>query len=128
MNRKIRVPDSAEFRQRWQRLDRSGRRRVRRAVNRGQACERRDEAALAVVVARQQRIAWLVTWPLVTVLVGLPSIPQGLTPVAATMGLAALVYAPFSLFFARRASRAVERNLAHVERRGVERRGAKKAP
>jgi hypothetical protein len=117
MSRRIRVPEAAEFRQRWQRLDRAGRRRVRRAVNRGRVCERREEAALAVVVGRQQKTAWLVTWPIVAVLVGLTSIPQGLASVAATAGLAALVYAPFALFFFRRAKRAVEHNLAAVERR-----------
>lgn len=122
MNRKARVPDSGEFRERWQRLDRAGRKRVRRAVNRGQACERRDEAALAVVVARQQKIAWLVTWPIVTVLVGLPSIPQGLVSVLATMLLAASVYAPFALFFHWRARGAMERNLAVVERRGAKKK------
>lgn len=123
MNRPTKIPGSAEFRQRWQRLDRAGRKRVRRSVNRGQACERRDEAALAVVVARQQKIAWLVTWPLVTVLVGLTAIGQGLAAVLAAMALTLLVYSPFAVFFHRRASRAEEHNRAAVERRGSDKRG-----
>lgn len=114
---KSKVPDSAEFRRRWQQLDRAGRKRVRRSVNRGQACERRDEAGLAVVIARQQRIAWLVTWPVVTVLVGLTAIPEGLLAAGVAMVLAVLVYAPFALFFRRRARRAEELNRAAVERR-----------
>lgn len=125
MNRPTKIPDSAEFRQRWQRLDRAGRKRVRRSVNRGQSCERRDEAALAVVVARQQKVAWLVTWPLVTLLVGLSAIGRGLVAVLATMALTLVIYAPFAVFFHRRARRAEEYNRAAVERRssGKRRRG-----
>lgn len=123
MNRPTKIPDSAEFRQRWQRLDRAGRKRVRRSVNRGQSCERRDEAALAVVVARQQKVAWLVTWPLVTVLVGLTAIGRGWVAVLATMTLTLVIYAPFAVFFHRRAHRAEEHNRAAVERRGSRKRG-----
>lgn len=123
MNRPTKIPDSAEFRQRWQRLDRAGRKRVRRSVNRGRSCERRDEAALAVVVARQQKVAWLVTWPLVTVLVGLTAIGRGLVAVLATMTLTLVIYAPFAVFFHRRARRAEELNRAAVERRGSRKRG-----
>lgn len=112
---RIRVPDSAEFRQRWQRLDRAAKKRVRRAVNRGQACEKRSEAALAVVVGRQQRIAWLVTWPVVAVLVALPSIPEGPVAVLVTLVVGTVVYAPFALWFHRRARRAVQRNLEFFE-------------
>lgn len=122
VSRPTKIPESAEFRQRWQRLDRAGRKRVRRSVNRGQSCERRDEAALAVVVARQQKIAWLVTWPLVTLLVGSTAIGRGLTAVLAAMALALLVYTPFAVFFHRRASRAEELNRAAVERRGSRKR------
>lgn len=122
VNRPIKIPDSAEFRQRWQGLDRAGRKRVRRSVNRGQSCERRDEAALAVVVARQQKKAWLVTWPVVTVLVGLTAIGRGLVAVVATMALTLAVYAPFAVFFHRRANRAEERNREAVERRGSRKR------
>lgn len=121
MNRRITVPDPTEFRQRWQRLDRAGKKRVRRAVNRGQACERRAEAALAVVVGRQQKTAWLITWPVVAVLVALPQIPVGLAAVGLTLVVGAVVYAPVALWFHFRARRAVERNLAVVEPRGAKR-------
>lgn len=70
------------------------------------------------MVARQQKIAWLVTWPLVTLLVGLTAIGQGLTAVLAAMALTLVVYSPFAVFFHRRASRAEDLNRAAVERRG----------
>lgn len=95
---------------------------MRRAVNRGQACERRDEAALAAVVARQQKVAWLVTWPIVAVVVGLTALGRGLVPVLATVALTLAVYTPFAVFFHRRARRAEERNRAAVERRGSRKR------
>jgi hypothetical protein len=119
VSRRITVPDGAEFRQRWQRLDRAGKKRVRRAVKRGEACDKRSEAALAAVVGRQQRLAWLITWPVVAILVALPTSPQGPLAVLVTLAVATVVYAPFALWFHRRARRAVARNLAVVEGRGT---------
>lgn len=118
MSRKTTIPDSSEFRERWQRLDRDAKKRVRRAVNRGQACQKRSEAGLAVVMARQQKIAWLVTWPLVVVIVALPSIGQGAAAVIAAMVVAAGLYGPFAVWFHRRARRAEERNLGVATGRG----------
>lgn len=117
VSRRTTIPEAGEFRARWQRLDRSGRKRVRRAVNRGMACDNRGEAALAVVTARQQKVAWLVTWPVVALVVGLTSLGEGLAGavVAALVGL--VLYSPVAVWFHRCARRAEQRNLDVVHRR-----------
>lgn len=108
----------------WQDLPMRDRRRIMRAVNRGQALDDRAEATMAVQVARRQQSFWRWAW-VIGPLTGLIFLPQGVASVLAyalvsTLGIAALAWWRYT-----RAQRAETRNLevATGARRGRRARG-----
>lgn len=115
MAKRTRIPEGAEYRQRWAQLDRPARRRVMRAVNRARALDKRNEAVLAVALARAQQRFWRVAWLLGPALGALLAYDQPVTAIVANAGLAAAVFGVLAVFFRWRARRAEEVNLQVVE-------------
>ena len=112
-----RIPDKDEFARLWSQLTTRDRRRILRAVNRGELLERRKEAALAVVMARRQQRFWRWAWLLGPVL----SIPlaqllgvEGLGNQIAYALFGAGILLAMSIFYTRRARRAEELNADHA--------------
>ena len=114
MGRRPKVPSRAEHARLWARLDTGDRRRIMRAVNRGEGLSARRDARLAVGLARQQQRYWSRAWwfgPLVGVVL-VPAWLQVL--VAAVVGTAMM--GAMSAWRLRRA-RACEH--ANLERLGA---------
>lgn len=112
-----RIPDKDEFNRLWSQVAASDRRRILRAVNRGQLLDSRHEAALAVVMARRQRRFWRFAWLLGPVMaVPLANVLgiEGLEQQVAYALLAAAVLLAMSVFYTRRARRAEELNADHA--------------
>lgn len=113
-----RIPDKDEFRRTWSTVGASDRRRIVKAVNKGEQLPSRKEAALAVVLARRQQRFWRVAWllgPIMSVLVAwLIDLGGGLVQLAANALLGAAVLMGMSVFFTRRARRAEELNTEHA--------------
>ena len=127
MAEKSKVPDGSDYREAWAALDRDGRRRVRRAVNRGEALESRSEARVAVVLARSQRRFWRWGWAIGPVLVLALTFREGWQVALTNTGFVLLVVGGMAWFFGSRARRAEERNLELLERpqKGGGKRGGK---
>lgn len=105
-----RIPDKDEHRRRWSALEVRDRRRIMKAVNRGQRLDDRAEAVIAVGVARQQQRFWSRAWiigPAISVLFA----REGWVAVAANAVVAGLILGAMSWFWYRRASRAETANL-----------------
>ena len=121
-----RIPDQDEFARLWQQLPSGDRRRILRAVNRGELLDRRKEAALAVVLARRQQRFWRYAWlmgPLIAVPMALllPGV-EGTGSTIAYGLLGAAVLLVMSVLYTRRARRAEELNADHAVH-GRRRRG-----
>lgn len=103
------------------------RRAIVRSVNRGVPVEHRKHAEHAVHIALRQRRFWSVSW-LIGPVVGIAQIAQLGWQVAVTNAVvAALALGAMSLFFHRRASRALEANVALLSRRDAARMGEDRA-
>lgn len=111
------IDDPQVHRQQWGRLDPMDRRRIMRAVNRGQALDRRKEAALAVGVARQQQRFWRKVW-LAGPLIALLQWNAGWLAVVINAVIGLAVVGGMALFWLRRARRAEQANLERVGRSG----------
>lgn len=105
-----RLPDEAEHRRRWAALEISDRRRIVRAVNRGERLEVRKDATLAVGLARKQQRFWARAWLLGPV-IALVFARDGLVPYLANALVAGLLLGGMSWFWHRRAKRAERENL-----------------
>lgn len=106
----VKIPEGSEYRQQWGRLDSATRRRIVRAVNKGEVLESRKEAALAVATARRQQRFWKKAWmlgPLAALLV----IGQGIVPYLANALLSTAIIGLMAFFWSRRAERAAAANL-----------------
>lgn len=106
----VRIPDRDEYQRRWRQLDFADRRRILRAVNRGERLTARREAALAVALARRQQRFWSRVW-LFAPLVGLLNYRAGIVAVVVNAALATLVLGAAAWFWHRRAARAEQANL-----------------
>ena len=112
-----RIPDQDEFARLWSQLPTSDRRRILRAVNRGEMMERRKEAALAVVMARRQQRFWRWAWlvgPVLAIPLGTLLGIEGLGRQVAYALFGAAVLLAMSIFYVRRARRAEELNADHA--------------
>lgn len=113
-----RIPDTDEFRRTWRNVPAGDRRRIVKAVNKGDQLPSRKEAALAVVLARRQQRFWRVAWllgPVISVLVAwLIDLDGGLVQLLANGLLGAAVLMGMSVFFTRRAKRAEQVNTEHA--------------
>lgn len=106
----VKIPEGSDYRQQWGKLDSSTRRRIVRAVNRGEALESRREAALAVATARRQQTFWKRAW-LLGPLAALLTVGQGLVTYAANALLSTAIIGLMAFFWSRRAERAAAANL-----------------
>jgi len=113
-----RIPDPDEFARQWALVDGADRRRILRAVNRGEQLDDRRDAALAVVLARRQQRFWRVAWllgPVVALLVALLiDLDGGWVQLVANGLLGAGVLMAMSVWYSRRAKRAEESNTEHA--------------
>ncbi len=109
----VRVPrrssDASDHRTAWAALDFRDRRRILKAVNRGQAVEDRREARLAVGAARHQKRFWKKAWLLGPVL-SLFALTSGAAAYAVNAVFATSVLGLMALFWYRRADRAEHAN------------------
>jgi len=110
-----RIPESEDFARLWSQVPGGDRRRIVKAVNRGQQLDSRKEAALAVVLARRQQRFWRVAWLLGPIIALLVSWAIGLgdgttVQLVANALLGAAVLMGMSVWFSRRAKRAEELN------------------
>ena len=130
MGKQPTIPEGPAFTDAWRALDRDTKRRIRRAVNRGQAAENRREAALAVVIARSQQRFWRFAWLFGPALALVLMIREPLAVVVANAILALLVFALMAVLFTRRARRAEAANLerARQGKRKRDDRGSGKKP
>lgn len=112
-----RIPDQDDFARQWAQLSTSDRRRILRAVNRGQVLDSRKEAALAVVMARRQQRFWRFAWllgPLLAIpLANILGI-EGFDRQAAYALLGTAVLLAMSVFYTRRARKAEQTNEDHA--------------
>jgi hypothetical protein len=106
----VQIPDRDEHRRRWSALGMADRRRIMRAVNRGEPVADRREALLAVPLARQQQRFWRRAW-LIGPLLSLVFAGQGWQTVVANALVASLILGLMSLFWLRRATRSEHANL-----------------
>lgn len=125
-----RIPDRAEYRRQWAQLQLADRRRIIKAVNRGQTLDRPQDAALAVMTARSQKRFWTWAWllgPVSSLFVLFQD--AGFAVWAANAVLITLVMGALSFFWYRRADRAETANLeaARGKRQRQGGRGAKGA-
>ena len=112
-----RIPDTDEFNRRWRQLTPADRRRVLRAVNKGQVLDSRKEAALAVIMARRQQRFWRWAWlagPLLSIPLGSLLGVEGLGNQVAYALFGAGILIAMSIFYTRRAQRAEEGNADHA--------------
>ncbi|MDX1659099.1 MAG: hypothetical protein R3343_09795 [Nitriliruptorales bacterium] len=107
------IPDPEQYRRAWSQLGLKDRRRIVRAVNRGEALDKRKEAALAVATARRQKRFWSKAWLFgpVGALFTLLSEASWQIYLANAVVLT-LIMALMSWFWLRRANRAEDANLA----------------
>lgn len=109
-----RIPDAKDFNRQWSGMGASDRRRIVKAVNRGEQVESRREAALAVVLARRQQRFWRVAWllgPVISLVVSwVLDLGGGGVQFVANALLGAAVLMGMSVWFNRRAKRAEELN------------------
>lgn len=105
------IPDREQYRREWSQLSISDRRRIVRAVNRGQALEKRKEAALAVATARGQKRFWSKAW-LMGPIGALFTLGSGWQFYLVNAFMLTLMLGAMSWFWVRRANRAEEVNLA----------------
>lgn len=97
----------------WSQVPVADRRRILRAVNRGQVLQSRREAAMAVVMARRQQRFWRFAWLLGPVL----AVPlafllgiEGAADITAYALLGGGILLTMSVFYVRRARRAERGN------------------
>ena len=105
------IPDREQYRRQWAELGLKDRRRIVKAVNRGQALDNRKEAALAVATARNQQRFWSKAW-LMGPIGALFTIGSGWEVYVINALLLTLIMGAMSWFWLRRARRAEEINLA----------------
>lgn len=105
------VPDRDEYRLEWSKLELKDRRRIVRAVNRGQTLDKRKEAALAVATARGQKRFWSKAW-LLGPIGALFTIGEGWAVYAVNAFMLTLIMGAMSYFWYQRADRAEQANLA----------------
>ena len=108
------IPTAQEHASLWAKLDVKDRRRILKAVRRGEALTNRREARIAVGVARQQQRYWRWIW-LLGLAIGLAVIPEW-TAVVLNSLLGGLLMGFLSMHRIRKA-RACE--AANLERLGV---------
>lgn len=106
----VKVPEGSDYRQQWGRLDSATRRRIVRAVNKGEVLESRKEAALAVATARRQQRFWKKAWMLGP-LAALLTLGQGIVVYVANAILSTAIIGLMAFFWSRRAERAAAANL-----------------
>ncbi len=111
------IPDRDEHRRRFAGLDTAERRSIIRAVNKGQAVEKRKHAPLAVGVARQQQRFWKWAW-VVGPVIGLVQLRAGWQAAAVNGVLGTLFLASICWFWIRRAKSAEAANLARMGKKG----------
>lgn len=99
------LPQGPAFRKEWGRLDKEGRRRVRRAANSGQPAGNKREAALAAAMAVNQQRMWRWAWVVAPVLVAALRFPDGWAVVLANFAVALVIFGLMAAFFLRRARR-----------------------
>ena len=118
-----RIPDKKEHARRFAELPLADRRKIGRAVNRGQPVEKRAHAVFAVGVARRQQRFWRYAWLLGPV-IGLVQLPF-VEFEAALFNLAfgTLVLGAMAAYWHWRARQAEAANLRIVERSGGRGRG-----
>ncbi len=112
-----RIPDQDEFARLWSQVSTRDRRRILRAVNKGQVLDSRKEAALAVVMARRQQRFWRFAWlfgPILAVPLANVMGIEGLDRQVAYALLGAAVLLAMSVFYTRRARRAEQGNEDHA--------------
>lgn len=112
--------DAARINQAFSRLDRSERRAILRAVNRGVAVERRKDAEIAVGVARRQQRFWKRAWLIGPSIAGVQAL---VTPIGVRDGILLAVWGTSVLgimaaWWFKRARRAELLNLELVGGRG----------
>lgn len=117
MPRPPQIPEGQAFRDAWTKLDRDGRRRVRRAVNRGQEAVNRNEARLAVAMARNQLRFWRWGWLVGPAVVLVITLPQGLDIALVNLAVVLAAVALMAWIFRTRAQRTERLNLALLERK-----------
>jgi hypothetical protein len=100
------LPTGPEFRKEWARLDKEGRRRVRRASNRAEPAANRREAALAASMAVNQQRMWRVAWLVGPVLVALMRFADGWQVMLANLAVGLVIFGLMAAFFYRRAQKA----------------------
>lgn len=110
----VKIPDPTEYRQRWAKLDSATRRRIVRAVNRGEALQDPREAALAVGTAQRQQRFWKKAW-LFGPVAALLTVQQGLSVYLANALLSTIILTVMAFFWHRRAERAAAANLAAAQ-------------
>lgn len=114
MAARSKIPSPREHARQWAKLQTADRRRIYKAVSRGEALTNRKEARLAVGTARQQLRYWRrVRW--VGPLMGLVVIPDWSSVVVASAAGALLM----GLISTRRRSRAAAAEQANLERLGA---------
>lgn len=106
------IPSPAEHARLWAKLPSSDRRRIFRAVNRGESLTNRKEARLAIGAARQQIRYWRRAW-LFGPAMGLIQIPDWIMVVITAL-LGALLMGALSAFRLRRATAAEQANLERL--------------
>lgn len=109
MARTSKIPSAEEHARLWGRLGFADRRRILKAVARGEGMTDRREARVAVGVARQQQRYWRWAW-LFGPAMGLVQIPAW-SAVAVTAVLGALLMGGLSVHRSRRAAAAEQANL-----------------
>lgn len=110
------IPEGPAYRAEWGKLDAATRRRIVRAVNKGEALEKRREAALAVATARRQQRFWKRAW-LIGPIAALITVNQGIVAYAANAVLSTAIIGLMGLWWYRRAERAAALNLEAAEGR-----------
>jgi hypothetical protein len=116
MARTSKVPTPQEHARLWGRMSFADRRRVMKAINKGQGMPDRREARVAVGVARQQQRYWRWAWVIGPVM-GLVLIPDWVSVVVASAaGTAAMGAISW-----RRSRNAVAAEQANLDRLGVRR-------
>jgi hypothetical protein len=112
--------DAARLNEAFARLDRSERRAILRAVNRGQQLPDRRSAELAVGIARRQQRFWRRAWLLGPVIAAIQAAftPIGLQEMLLLGAWGTLVLGMMAFWWWSRARRAEELNVALIARRG----------
>lgn len=112
MSRRFTADDKALYRDKFMALEFADRRKIIRAVNRGQQVDQRRHADLAVVVAKRQIAFWRWAW-LIGPVLGVAQLFFAPPEVALANGLfGGFVLATLAWWWIRRAQRAIELNHA----------------